>query len=468
MQKPSLLRRAVSGRAQGGPIRFRDKVIMWELVLLLLFNYGYMQVRIPPIGFGIPTGELLLVFYLCSFTVLGAIRHLSKQILIVPCLVWWFLGMVRALMGVPKYGVWAIRDATHVIESFYLLVGYVFFTHERSREVLLRHYPKVLAIIGVYSLTYPAREALQRISPKIPSPNGVPTAIFFWYMFTPGFVLVAAAAYLLLADRGAIGKLRATVVSGVLVAFTVAIYQTRTVYLQFAGIAVFLFVYSRRNVSRWFAAVLVLICGVAAIQVTGVQIRGRLDQPISFQFMADHVASIVGIESNSAEGAARGSEQRVDWWKDILHRWTATPTTFMFGLGYGFPLIDLITTDGVPVREPHNSVISIAARLGFLGLVAWLWLQALLLLRWRRALAYCNCLGFHRETIFLKVTMVFSIVVLIGGMTEPSFELTFLTIPYYFLWGLVLALEASTRKRYRAALHTAEAESAPFELLQPA
>ena len=125
--------------------------------------------------------------------------------------------------------------------------------------MLLRNYPKVLAVISVYSLTYPAREALQRISPKIPSPNGVPTAIFFWYMFTPGFVLVAGAAYLLLVDRGAIGKLRATIVSSVLVAFTVAIYQTRTAYLQFVGIAVFLFLYSRRNAHRWFAAVLVLI-----------------------------------------------------------------------------------------------------------------------------------------------------------------------------------------------------------------
>ena len=140
----------------------------------------------------------------------------------------------------------------------------------------------------------------------------------------------------------------------------------------------------------------------------------------------------------------------------------------MFGLGYGFPLIDLITTDGVPVREPHNSVISIAARLGFLGLVSWLWLQALLVLAWRRALAYCNWLGLHRETIFLKVTMVFFIVVIIGGLTEPSFELTFLTIPYYFLWGLVLALEASTRKRYRAALHAADATIVTLESLQPA
>ncbi len=442
--------------------------MMWELVLLLLFNYGYMQIRIPPIGFGIPTGELLLVFYLCSFAVFGAIRRLSRKVLIIPCLMWWILGLTRAFLGVPKYGVWAIRDATHVIESFYLLVGYIFFTHERSREVLLRNYPKVLAIIGVYSLTYPAREALQRISPKIPSPNGVPTAIFFWYMFTPGFVLVAAAAYLLLVDRGAIDKLRATIVSGVLVAFTVAIYQTRTVYLQFVGVALFFFMYSRRNVHRWFAAVLVLIFGVTVIQITGIQIKGRLEQPISFQFMADHIASIVGIGSNSAEGAARGSEQRVDWWKDIIRRWTATPKTFMFGLGYGFPLIDLITTDGVPVREPHNSVISIAARLGFLGLVSWLWLQALLVLSWRRALAFCNWLGLHREIMFLKVTMVFSIVVIIGGLTEPSFELTFLTIPYYFLWGLVLALEASMRKRYRAALHAADATAATLESLQPA
>jgi hypothetical protein len=59
-------------------------------------------------------------------------------------------------------------------------------------------------------------------------------------------------------------------------------------------------------------------------------------------------------------------------------------------------------------------------------------------------------------------------VVIIGGLTELSFELTFLTIPYYFLWGLVLALEASTRKRYRTALHAADATIATLESLQPA
>jgi O-antigen ligase len=190
--------------------------------------------------------------------------------------------------------------------------------------------------------------------------------------------------------------------------------------------------------------------------------------------MADHVASIVGIGSNDAEGAARGSEQRVGWWKDIAHRWIATPTTFMFGLGYGFPLIDLKTTDGVPVREPHNSIVSIAGRLGFIGLVSWLWMQALLLLHWRRALRYCSWLGLHREVKFLKITMIFTIIVIVGGMTEPSFELSFLTIPYYFLWGLVLALEADARKQMRAAINSVNSiidTSAPefiAEPLQPA
>ena len=71
--------------------------------------------------------------------------------------------------------------------------------------------------------------------------------------------------------------------------------------------------------------------------IVGLQIEGRLGQPVSLQFLINHFMSIGGVSAEGVEGAAGGVIQRLGWWTQLYQRWTSSIGSFLFGLGYGFP-----------------------------------------------------------------------------------------------------------------------------------
>ena len=73
------------------------------------------------------------------------------------------------------------------------------------------------------------------------------------------------------------------------------------------------------------------------------------------------------------------------WWMDLLKQSTASVHTLLWGRGFGFPLIDFQIAGGITVREPHNDLIGILARMGLVSVVTFLWMQTLLILGGLRA-----------------------------------------------------------------------------------
>ena len=59
---------------------------------------------------------------------------LSLTVAILPLAIWWTFGVGRALFDFAIHGTWALRDAAHVLESLFLLVGFVFAGDPRSLE----------------------------------------------------------------------------------------------------------------------------------------------------------------------------------------------------------------------------------------------------------------------------------------------------------------------------------------------
>jgi len=410
------------------------------LGLYLLLNSGFMQVRIPPIaGGGIPIGELILLIVLASLDYKNLIPQLSKAVFLLPFLVWWGFGLGRAIFGVPEWGLWALRDATHVIESLFFIVGFALVIGMKKPEQLYWYVPVFLIIVSLYALGYPIRDKLLLMSPTIVAGAGYIAPILFYYTNTPQMLLWTAVFLLLF--RSGVGKniTIANILAGILTCYVVFLFQARTIYLQLIAL-IALLVFFRKNLLSRF-----VIGGVAAffllMLVSGLDIKitGRLQQAISIEFLLKHLISTFGIATSGLEGPAHGIEQRLGWWLAIIDEWLASVWNFLFGVGYGFPLTEFRIRYQVPVREPHNSYISIIGRLGAVGLLAFSWMHFLLIRIWRRTYQMCKQINWQTGLNWLLFIMAFFVMTWVLAIGEDAFEKPFWTIPYYFFWGCILA-----------------------------
>lgn len=206
----------------------------------------------------------------------------------------------------------------------------------------------------------------------------------------------------------------------------------------------FFAVYRRQLLSQGVLAIVLILGAVALLPVLGLQIKGRLGEEVSIDFFINHFLAIGGVSSETAsggiEGAAAGVGQRQGWWLSIYRRLTSDIWHLMYGLGYGFPLVDFVGPNGEIVREPHNSYISIVARLGLIGGIAWVWMHALMLRVWHSGYQQCVQMGWREGQNRLLILMVFFILIWVLAIGEDGFEKPFNTIPYYFFGELYFGM----------------------------
>jgi hypothetical protein len=419
--------------------RYSSTLLLWTIGLYLILNYSFVQVRIPPVaGNGIPIGEAILLSTLAFINYRKVLPRLSRAAFIAPFLLWWGLGLGRVLIDVPVYGVWAFRDASQVIESLYLLLGFIFAASPQRQEQFFQWLPAVLVAACIYALTFPFAEMLQLLSPKVTAAAGHQVPLLFTYVNSPQMMIWAACYILLMKNSRSQDSKVALLTACGLLGFTVFFLQSRTVYLQILVLLVF-YLWCRKDVAvnGILGIGLVVVC-LAVVELAGLKIETRFGRNISLDFLLDHLFTITGGESEGLVGAAAGVGQRVGWWADLYDRLTSHVGTLLFGLGYGFPLIDFGIEHGVAVREPHNSYISVVARLGVIGFTAWGWMHAVLLRSWCRAYRACRRLNLSQGQNRLLTLMTYFIICWIYAIGEDAFEKPYVSIPYYFFWGVVL------------------------------
>lgn len=437
-----------------GLAKFKLNILFVLLAGYLLFDYAFMQLRLPPTGLGIPVGELFLIFALLTTDVPLALIKLSSVVYLLPFLVWWVFGLARAVLGSTHYGLWALRDATQVLESLYLIVGFTIAGTFGAVEDLKRRLPMVLAFASIYGLAYPFQAQINAISPSLGGGMGERIPIFGDFVITATVILWTAFYCLVAPLENRILRRMRVPISGFLIAFVVLVIQSRTTYLQLLGIAVILAVFRRRALGSLLAAIPILFIVLGTITLFDLHIAGRLTDKITFSFLVAHVEAIFGIGINHAGNlgaAAEGVAMRLAWWEEIYGRLTADLGTLLTGLGYGIPLTHFRDDFGVIVREPHNSYISVVARLGVLGFVAWAWMQVELFKGWRRAYRGCRQAHWQDGETLLLMILAFAVLVLIDALGEDALEKPYHAIPLYTLWGValriayVLSAQASVR-----------------------
>jgi hypothetical protein len=409
----------------------------------VLLDYAFMQIRVPPSGFGVPLGEIFLIFALITTDIPLVLKRLNSVVYLLPIIVWWTYSLGRAVDDSMTRGFWALRDATSAIESLYLIVGFSVAAEIRNIKRLARWLPIVLAVACIYGLGYPFKAYIQAQSPNVigGAHEGVP--LLGDYAIT-GTVMLWTAFYCLVAPWKArtLCYLRIPL-AGLLIAFVITVIQARTTYLQLAGVTVLLVVFRPRVVSRLAAAILIPVFVLVFITAFDLHISGRLSDNISFSFFVEHIETIFGKTATGHNGlmmAAQGVDLRFGWWENLYNRLTADAGTLLTGLGYGIPLTNFRDEFGDIVREPHNSYISVVARLGVLGFVAWAWMQLEFFKGWCRGYRACHRIGWREGETLLLMVIAFGVLVMIDAMGEDALEKPYHAIPLYALWGFALRI----------------------------
>lgn len=432
-------------------LRLRAEFLLFVIGAYVILNHGFMLLRLPPTGFGVPIGELIVLLFGATFVF--ELRRLPAFVYaapITPLLIWWGVGFTRLIFDAEQHGLWAMRDASHMIDSLFLWVGFVAASVPAFMDRFSTWLRTCLNIGVVYSLCFPFRDALMAISPQLSAPAGYTAALLFNYTSASMVPLTAAMAWLV--DKKRILGLSATLLAGALIVYCVVIFQMRTTYLQVMILLAALMAVQPRIALRMWGALAFGSVLLVAMLLLDIRITGRLGEAFSLDFFTQHFAAIWGAKSDGIIGSASsGVDQRLAWWAEIWRGLNESLPKLLFGLGYGIPLTDFATVGGVVVREPHNSVMSMLGRTGIVGLAAFAWVQIALLGKWIRVYRWCRANGEKLWENNMLILGVFFLLMWVYSLGEDAFEKPFNAIPYYFLWGVILRASFSIAQAERQA-----------------
>jgi O-antigen ligase len=412
------------------------KAILWMLGTYLVLNAGFEMVRIPPVGPGIPVGELVLATCLCLMSSRVLLPLMAKEVWLLPILVWWGLSLIRALVDAKGGGIWAFRDASQAIESLYLIVGFWFASSEANLPYFFRWIRRLLTVGAAYGLLYPLSDKLQNYSPHVSGIGTGATPLFFSMANAPAMMLWCAAWLLIDRPRGT--RLGRDVLAGLLIAAAVAFGQSRSTYLQVLMLGAVLFLVKRKAAAKWGFTLVLGGMIIWIISISGLNLKGREGQQISLDFIAHHFESISGTGGGQEqESAAAGVPLRIGWWKHIIMQLESSPQKMIFGLGYGMPLTTFLGRTAI-TREPHNSYMSVIGRMGISGVVMWILMQCSLYTAWWRSFKLCRRMQWTADQVNLLILLMFGIITLVEAIGEAAMEVPFYAIPYYFFFGVTL------------------------------
>ena len=326
---------------------------------------GFAYLGIPPLFIGeLTTG--LGVFVLLRMRGWAKLWEMP-QILALSAFI--LLGIARTIPFVDQYGIDSIRDSCLYYYGAFAFVVAALLIAEPTRLVTLLDYYRrfaklfLIVILVVFTLyhfaaglmpSWPWGEGVSLISEKegdvLVHLGGI---VAFWMSGLAGPVPAKWSLFLAL-DAAVMGAIdRAGMVSfGSAMALGMAQNPRGTMGWRMLG---------------------ALAAGVVLLAVTGisVEVPNGKGRELSFAQIVSNVRSTFG--DVGTDGLDSTKEWRTNWWKDIVHD-TVGGKHFWTGQGFGINLADEYgyQVGDRTLRSPHNAHMTILARMGVPGLVAWI------------------------------------------------------------------------------------------------
>jgi O-antigen ligase len=432
------------------------KSVFLTISALLVLNVGFGAIFLGPKSAPVPLTDIVLVFAL-----LACATHVfsERNRIHLPWGIWviFFWVPMNVSIHLPAdfeaFGMTAARDAIRIVEMLYIIPGYVVIrialrSGEQGKRWLASFVYGTAVVMGAYGLLVPVQSTVSAISPAFPG-LFKSEPILGGYQTWPLVGLMSIFGVLLW--RWALPRkltlmarlLSSMIVVSGLVAF--AVLQSRGAYVFLAvALAVLALIGGQGKQVGKFSGFVALCCaGLLVVQVSGLEFKGRVGQ-LSLTGIVDHVSTLTGNSRNAEfNGAAGGISQRKAWRDYSLSLWSQSPSTRIFGVGFGRYLTDMVNRneDGqmVGVQDPHNSFVTMLTRSGLIGLAIML-----AVLGW---VFYMGYFGYRRfrytqrplAAYFLWV-MLFQIYCMISAWGEPHYEVAHFLMPSFFIYGATWAV----------------------------
>ncbi len=420
-----------NGPAIDGASRWFKRVAAFAVLGYVLFDKSFAWVHVP--GVPIFIGEIVLFL-----AVIVLLRHqrdttavLRGSPLMLTAALLFVWGALRLAFDLPVWGLDALRDSA---QTNYILVG-------MAAAVVLWREPGLMKRLGRLRPWIPATVVIwvpvaiilsRRFGSVAPLVPGSETSIV---TFKPGdYALFAAAAisYVWLTGDQYSSRYRNTITMIGVVGLLVAASQNRGGMLGALVVLSLAALFMQRTRRRRFLSGLTLATGglVLALALTNLAIPLGSRTLSVGQLAANFVSVTGGSQASTLQGTVTW---RLDYWQLVIDD-VVTGDAWLTGIGYGPNLADIYGYLGressQPLRNAHNSHVTLLARLGLVGLFLWLafWLQVGL--RLNRT---------SRRTIDPIAGWLTAIVVGIGvaAIFDPILESPQIAIPFWCAAGLL-------------------------------
>jgi len=395
-----------------------------------LFGHAFANIVV---GF-IPLNEILLGISLVLINK-NIFSLIKRHKLIIPILCWAFLFLMMSVpIGLSQNGIWALRDATHLFEVFWIIIA--IYALERNNH---QNFLKKFLLCIPFFLLFKA------------------VSILFKDNFQ-GIILISGV-------QGELDLLSSS--AGIFVFFFMVLaflfLQTKIKHriIAFISFLVILVLFQKR--SMFIGVIIMVLLGTVLLKInsrklikylafsiisffllnffSGISSQILTQNKIEINNMNPHriflrLMSSMG-ESKEFESSAKGTIQRLNWWNSILDKSLSSTSYFLLGRGFGMSLTDFYTTN--LVREPHNSYLSIYARTGLLGLSLWLFFHirinfiAFQLLKKNHILIKKDF-----NLIILFICLLTLVPMYSFCFVEPGFESPYLCVNLYILLGVLI------------------------------
>lgn len=347
----------------------------------LFFSRGFAYWHLP--GTPIFISEILLIAGLCALIrVPEAVSEVVRRSRVLWTLAAFVaLGVISLLHSFPTFGMAAVRDAAIFYYSgVALIVSTMLFVRPRSWDILVRGYE---AAMPWFLMWAPLAVVLGRLwdwrRPYVPDSS---VSIFSLKSGDFAVHVAMAVTYMwLLQECGRPWQSRRrTVLTGLaIVGLLVAASQNRGGMLA-SGVTLLVGFAALRRTDEHFSyfatagALCMVLLSTALLLNVSIDLGGR---SLSAQQLLSNITSATGHDSMSEDEALSDTvEWRLTFWSDVLHD-VQDGAIGPFGLGFGSNLAvryDVPSPQHIdsPLRNAHNSHLTILARMGVIGFALWI------------------------------------------------------------------------------------------------